>query len=367
MRRTWPVLLVGALLMMVLYLSPVDGAHASIDMEDDEFYISVDPSDPDLGMLEITGTIDGNIPNIRDQLTVTISVNITEEHDGDPTGRFWAASAEFDDETVTLEETRLTFNQDSADFTIFIDPNLADGQNGDISVPTGISPLTVGELVLTLSYSGSESGEDIETATINPEYYHLINLTANTEPVPFKAGNMLNTSIRVKNSGNEVDSVTVEIPILEDLQDDGWIISLSEDRFIDMEPGQVERTFLVLYAPKEIFGDRDLDLKIQAYTDILDPDTIEPASSDELTIVLELKKSKSSDPIIVDDDDDVVDDDVIDDDLTVNPESSPYAVIGIIIFMAILAAIVIIVLFVKRGGGDDEEGDDDMHASMVRI
>ncbi len=362
MRRTWPVLLVGALLMMVLYVSPVDGAHASIEMEEDEFYVSVDPSDDDRGYLEITGTIEGNIPNIRDQLTVTITVNITEEHDGDPTGRFWAASAEFDDESVTPEETRLTFNQDSADFTIYIDPDLADGQNGDISVPTGISPLIVGELVLTLSYSGSDSGEDVETATINPEYYHLIILKANTEPVSFKAGNMFNTSIRVNNSGNEVDSVTIEIPILEDLQDDGWTTSLSMDRFIDMEPGQEERIFLLLVAPNEIFGDRDLDLKIRVYTDILDPDTVEPISSAELTIVLMLEESKSTDPIIVDDDDDV-----IDDDLTVNPESSPYAVIGIIIFMAILAAIVIIVLFVKRGGGDDEDGDDDMHASMVRI
>jgi hypothetical protein len=366
MKRTWPILLIGALLLVVIGSAPANGADAFIDMEEDEFYISVNPDDPDMGYLEITGTVEGNLPNILDQLEVALSVNITEEYDGEPTGRYWACSVEFDDETVTPQETRLTFNQDSADFTIYIDPLIVDDQTGDIAVPEGITPLTVGKLELILTYTGTDEGQDIETATITPDYYHLVKLPPPPNPFVLSAGNRLNYTFRVINAGNEIDTVNIEIPRLQAFIDDGWTANLNITRVQDMEPGQKQKATLFMQAPNEILADRNEDLKILIYTDMINPDTEEPESSDELTIELQLKKSKVSDPVITDDDDD--DDDVIiDDDVTTDPNTSPYAAVGVITVMAIIAVIVIIVLFIKRGGGDDEDGDEDMHASMVRI
>lgn len=362
MRSVWSVFLAGALLLLVLGSVPVDGASASIEMDEDQFYISVDPSDEDIGFLEISGTIEGGLQNLRDQITVTLSVNITEEYYGDPTGKYWACNAEFDDETVTPEETRLTYNQDSADFTITITPELADGLSGDIAVPPGISPLMEGKLELKMSYTGSSEGDDIERATITPDYFHLINLSTPVTPIEVKAGNKLNYTLRVKNAGNEIDTVNIDIPILEELEDDGWTTSLSISRIVDMEPGQEEKAVLLLEAPDEIMFDKDVELKMSVATEILDPYTQEPASSDELTIILELKRSKVSDPIIPDDDDDD------EENITgTDPNTSPYAVIGVISGMAVIAVVVIILLFVKAGGGGDEEENDDMHTSMVRI
>ncbi|MGA1866587.1 MAG: hypothetical protein ACMUFK_03880, partial [Thermoplasmatota archaeon] len=183
MREIWLIFLIGTFLIVLLDPVPADGASASIEVEEDEYYISVDPSDEDQGYIEIEGRIEGSQFAILDQLTVMLSVNISEEYDGEPTGRFWAASAEFDDETLTPEETRLTYNKDSADFTIFIDPELEGRGNGDIAVPPGISPLTEGKLVLTMAYSGASSGNDVQRMTIIPEYYHLINLSTPILPV----------------------------------------------------------------------------------------------------------------------------------------------------------------------------------------
>jgi hypothetical protein len=365
MRKTWPILIVGALLILLLEPTPVNGVSASIEVDEDEFYISVDPSDPDRGFLEIKGKVEGDRFAILDQLSITLTVNITEENDGEPTGRYWAASAEFDDETVTPEETRLTYNQDSAVFTILISPELEDPQGGDIAVPSGISPLTEGKLVLTMTYSGSASGDDIQRMTIIPDYYHLINLSTPITPIEVKAGNKVNYTLRVKNAGNEMDSVTIEIPDLEDLEDDGWITSLSIDNIDDMEPGYEVRSILLLQAPNNILADRTLKIDIKVFTDELDPVSLDPVSSDELTLTLELKRSKVDEPVIDDDDDD----DVIVPDNDIQPASdSPYAIIGVTAAMAVIALIVIIILFTKRGG-DNEGGNDDidMHSSMVRI
>lgn len=351
---------------MVLYVNPANGASASIDLEEDEFYISVNPEDDDAGYLEIHGTINGDIESILDQLTVTLSVNITEEYDGDPTGRYWACSAEFDDETVSPEETRLTFNQDSADFTIFIDPELVDQGNGDVVVETGMSPLMEGKLELMMTYSGASSGDDIERATIIPEYYHLVEISTPTTPLEVRAGNKLNYTLRVVNGGNDYESVTIEIPQLEEMENDGWQTSLNVTHVYDMEPGDQVKAGLLLQAPDEIISDRELNLAIRVFTDMYDPDTQEPLSEDELTLTFELKKSKINEPPPPDDDD--TDDDMVDDDeLPTNPESSPYAIIAVTAVMAILAIVVIILLFIKRGGGDDGDDEEDMHAAMVRI
>lgn len=362
MRKTWPFLLAGALLLLTLNVNHASGASASISIEGDEFYISVNPEDDNAGYLEIHGTIEGTM-EILDQLTVTLSVNITEEYDGDPTGRYWACSAEFDDETVTPEETRLAFNQDSADFTIKIDPELVDPVQGDVAVETGLSPLTEGKLELEMTYSGSSSGNDIERATIIPEYYHLVQVSTPTAPIEVEAGNKLNYTLRVVNAGNDYESVTLEIPMLEEMDNDGWTVSINDTNFIDMEPGQQVKPVLLLQAPKEIFGDRDLDLVIRVFTDMFDPDTGDPLSEDELTLTFELKKSKVNEPPPPPPPDDDDDDD---DKLPQNPESSPYAIIAVTAVMAILAIVVIILLFIKRGGGDDDD-DEDMHTSMVRI
>jgi hypothetical protein len=365
MRKTWSFLAIGALLLMILSVDPVNGASASIDIEEDEFFISVNPEDDYAGYLEIHGTIEGDLQRL-DQLTVTLSANITEEYDGEPTGRYWACSAEFDDEAVTPEETRLTYNQDTADFTIYIDPELADPAQGDVAVETGMSPLTEGKLELVLAYTGSSSGDDIEWATITPEYYHLVEVSTPTTPLEVKAGNKLNYTLRVVNEGNDYESVTIEIPMLEEMENDGWTTSLNITHVYDMEPGQQMKAGLLLEAPNEITIDRDLDLVIRVFTDMFDAETGDPLSEDELTLTFNLKRSKVNEPVV--DDDDTTDDDTVDDDeLPANPESSPYAIIGVTAVMAILAIVVIILLFIKRGGGDDGDEEEDMHAAMVRI
>jgi len=362
MRKTWLVLMIGVLMVVLLRPLPANGASASLDVEENEYYISVDPSDDDRGTLEIDGTVDGSQIGLLDQLTVTLSVNITEEFDGEPTGRYWAASAKFAGETVTPEETRLTYNKNSADFTILISPELEGQGAGDIAVPAGISPLTEGKLVLKLVYSGASSGDDIERMTIIPDYYHLINLSTPTTPLEVKAGNKVNYTLRIKNAGNLMDSVTVEIPELEDLGDAGWVTSLSLTRIDDMEPGDEVRSVLLMTAPNKIERDEDLEIEIRVFTDELDPDTLEPISSAELTLTLQLKISEVDGTVITDDDDD-------DDDnkTAVQSTDSPYAIIGVTAAMAVIALIVVIILFSKRGGGDDEEAEDDLHTSMVRI
>jgi hypothetical protein len=266
---------------------------------------------------------------------------------------------------VTPEETRLTYNQRSADFTVLIGPDLYDPEGGDIIVPPGLSPLIEGRMVLRMTYSGTSEGNDVETATIFPDYYHLINLTTPTDPLEVRAGNKINYTLRLKNAGNEPEDIVIEIPVLEDLADDGWTTSLSIDRVIGMEPGQEVRSILLLEAPREIPFDKNVNLEITAYTLDIDPDTNEPLSSRELEIELRLKQSKITDPITDDDDD--TDDDIIDDDtITDTPESSPYAIVAVIAILVILALVVIILLFVKRGGGD--EGDEeDMYSAPVRI
>jgi len=203
--------------------------------------------------------------------------------------------------------------------------------------------------------------------TIIPDYYHLINLSTPTTPLEVKAGNRVNYTLRIKNAGNQMDSVTVEVPDLEDLENDGWTTSLSLTDIDDMEPGYEERSILLMTAPNDIPADRDLEIDIRVFTDELDPDTLEPVSSAELTLTLQLKKSKVQDPIVDDDDDDDDNDTVIDDDANIQATDSPYAIIGVTAAMAVIALIVLIVLFSKRGGGDDDEDEDDMHTSMVRI
>ncbi|MGA1848036.1 MAG: hypothetical protein ACMUHB_01725 [Thermoplasmatota archaeon] len=362
MKRYWPILMAGALLL-TLFVPDARGASASLSLEDDEFYISVDPSDDNQGYLEIQGEVSGDFERLADTLTVVLSVNITEEYDGDPTGRYWAAQASFDDEAVTPEETRLTYNQRSADFTVLISPDLYDPGSGDIIVPGGLSPLVEGKMVLTMTYTGTSEGNDVETATIFPDYYHLINLTTFTDPVEVRAGNKLNYTLRLKNAGNEPDDVVIDIPILEELEADGWTTSLSIDSVLGMQPGEEVRPVLLLEAPKEIPFDTNVDLEIIAYTLDVNPDTEEPLSSKELNIELRLIQSKVTDPITDDDDND---DDIIDDDITDTPESSPYAVVAVIAILVILALVVIILLFVKRGGGDEGD-DDDMYSAPVRI
>jgi len=356
MKKYWPILLAGALLF-TLFVPEAKGASASLSLEDDEFYISVDPSDPEQGYLEINGQVKGEFDRLTEALNVQLSVNITEEYDGEPTGRYWACDATFDDETVTPEETLLNYNQRSADFTVLLSPDLYDPEGGDIIVPPGLSPLIEGKMVLTMSYTGTNEGNDVEIASIFPDYYHLINLTTPTDPIEVRAGNKLNYTLRLKNAGNEPEDVMIEIPVLEDLEADGWTTSLSIDRVLGMKPGEEVRPVLLLEAPKEISFDSNLDLKIRAYTLDINPDTEEPLSSKDLEIELRLIHSKVTDPITDDDDDD---------DIVETPESSPYAVVAVIAILVILSLVVIILLFVKRGGGD--EGDDeDLYSAPVRI
>ncbi|MFO8051906.1 MAG: hypothetical protein R6V01_09465 [Thermoplasmatota archaeon] len=373
MKIYWATLMISSMLFLILAPYGSKAASAAFSIEDDEFYISVDPSDEDHGKLEVHGTVEGSIENILDRVTVTLEAAITEHRDGEPTGMKWACTVTFDGLSVDTDTTILTRNDDQADFTVLVSPEVYDPQDEDvIAVPTGIGPNVTGELEVTAIYSGDASGTDTETATIIPEYYHLVRVSTNTAPLEITANKFINYSFRVMNEGNDVESITLELPTLEELVEQGWTGSVTKTHEDLMEPGSEFRATMHLQAPKKIESDRTVDFKAKAYTDFFDPVTGEPASEDEITIEFQLKESEFSDPVADDDaDDDTTDDDVIDDDTAgeYDPANdSPVALIIVISVVVLIVALVLIIFFIKGGGGDEgDQEEPDIHSSMVRI
>lgn len=372
MRFYWAALMISSMLLLLLAPSGTEGASASLSLEEDEYYISVDPSDDDHGRLEVHGTVEGNIENLLDRVTVTLEAVIVEYRDGEPTGNKWACAVSFDGGGVDTDTTILTRNDDTADFTVTVSPEQYDPQDEDVTaVPTGIGPNITGELEVTASYSGDASGADSERATIIPEYYHLVRVSTNTAPLEITANKFINYSFRVINEGNDVESITLELPTLEELKDEGWTGSVDKTHGDLMEPGSEFRATMHLQAPKKIERDRTLDFKARAYTDFFDPITGEPASEDEITIEFQLKESEFVDPVVDDDTDDDTDDDPTDDDTTdgYDPANdSPLALIIVISGVVLIVALVLIIFFIKGGGGDEGDGEEpDIHSSMVRI
>ncbi|MFW3146501.1 MAG: hypothetical protein ACMUIE_06790 [Thermoplasmatota archaeon] len=360
MKRPWPLFTALALLLIIPAAMVASATSASMSIENDVYYISVNPSDDNMGYLEIRGTVEGSVSNRRETVDVRITVALYEQQEGEPTGNIWLCGVQFDgsnllpDQITDTDTTTLTYFDEEADFTVLVSPELYDpNQPEKYPVPPGIGPNITGELEITVTYSGDYSGEEVEKATIIPEYYHLVEVSTPTQPLEVTANKIINYTLRVINSGNDYESISVEVPLLQDLLSKGWTGSLSMEHKDYMEPGEEYRSWLLMKAPEVIENDETITLKIRAYSDI-DPDTGEPYSEHEISIDLLLEKSGSSSS---DDDDD-------DNDVS-SGSDSPLVMVFVIAIVIVIVVFVLILFFKKGGGGDEDEGDE--RSSMVRI
>lgn len=366
-------LLLTALMMASIPMDDVEGREVTLD--DDEYYVSVDPDDPDQGVVSISGEIDPGDIGILDTVTVSLSVAIHELLDGAPTGRTWYGEVSYDDSTIGGSSNVFRRGDSPESFTISTDPATYDPARTDsIPIPPGLSDRCEGRVVLTASFAGGQDGEDTIQASIYPELYHLINLSTPDDPVEMEAGDRLIYSLNLKNSGNMVDSINVEVPVLDQLDELGFTTELQNDHFDDVQPGETVVSNMSIKAPLEIKRNDSYDIIISAYTDSEDPVTLEAASSRIIMIDLKLIRSKIDQTVPTDDDDDDPDDDEPyvpvpgQDPMTTDDEAEPWMVVVAIGFVIVIIVIVAIVLFKKGGGGDDDDQEiDQAHQSMVRI
>ncbi len=380
MRSSWPLLITVLFALGCLIVIPEGSVAVEATLEDDEYYISVDPSDPERGYLEIYGEVDPGDLGIGESLSVTISVVVHELINGEATGMKWFAEISYDNSAIGGNTTLFTRGDDPESFTVIIDNANYDPASPEdvIPVPDGLSADAEGRVVVTAEYTGIgvQSGEVKVQASIYPELYHLVTISTPDEDVSLEARDLLQYSISVKNAGNMMDTVNLEVPLLEYLNELDFETSLSEERFSSMEPGDSKNSTLSIRAPSEIKRDESLNLVIRGYTDSLDPDTLEPASKSEISINLDLEKSKKVKPNnTVDDDDTPADDD--DDngfEPTPSPGTDPVAgdtdtwIVVVVVGFIILAILIIAVVFFRKGGGGDEEEDiSDAHDSTFRI
>lgn len=355
----WPWPLVLLMILSVIVVSNVEGSEPCMQFEEDHHEISVDPSDPYQGVLEIEGSMTMDL-SIGETATITLVSNITEYDQGAPTGRYWSSIVYF---AGAVENNVKVFSRfdNTADIVLELDPlNHNPGTDPDIPVPPGLSPDTEGRIVVTASCTGAYEGEISEEMTIYPMEYTLINLTTGTDPVEVTAGERLDYTLTIKNAGNLITSCYLEVPILPELAEDGWETTLDNESFIDLLPGEGRKPHLVLTAPDEIKRNSYEELEIILKTYEIDPDTGEPTLTRILLIQLDLIKSDRDGPI--DGDDEPADNSTAQSD---EGTSSVVLVIAIIIAVGAVAGVLILML-VKNKGDDDEGGDDD-HSSLFRI
>ncbi len=358
MKWIWPLTLL--LLLSVIVVPNVEGSEPRMQFEEDYYEVSVDPSDPYQGVLEVEGSIIMDL-SIGETATITLTSNITEYDQGVPTGRYWSSIVYFDG---GVENNVKVFSRldNSADIVLEMDPlNHNPGTDLDIPVPPGLSPDTEGRVVVTASYTGAYEGKISQDVTIYPMEYTLINLTTGTDAVEVTAGERLDYTLSIKNAGNLITSCYLDIPILEDLVEDGWETTLDNESFIDLLPGEERKPHLVLIAPDEIDRNSYEELEIVLKTYEIDPETGEPTITRTLRVQLDLIKSNRDGPIIGDDE-------PVDNSTAPNDEgtSSVVLVIAIIIAVGAVAGVLILML-VKNKGDDDDEGGDNDHSSLFRI
>lgn len=373
MRSHWLPLLVVMGFMICSIRLPDGALGVEAALEDDTYYISVDPSDPDQGKLDVHGEIDPGQLGLGQTVSVSLSVEVHELKGGKATGRMWHAEVFYDDEAVGGSTKLFKRNDGPEPFTVRFDPSEYNPDLDEgIPVPPGLAEDVEGRMVVTATYTGTgvPSGETTVTAVIYPELYHLINLTTPTSPVSLEAGDRLIYSLSVKNAGNMEENVNIEIPLMEYLDDKGFETSLDTYRFTDLRPGDTFNSTLIIKAPLEIEEDEELELVISAYTDADDPETLEPASTSEITIDLTLKRSKIEIPETPTDTDTDSDNENPHNptpgpgnDIPAEGMSNP---VLLIIGISVLAFILLLLAFFifRRGGGD---GGDDDHSSLVRI
>ena len=361
MRFLWGMIIVPVLLLTMLSAG-ADGASVNVTLEDDEFTISVDPTDELQGYLEIAGEVDVSVTNILESISVTLSVDIMEKKAEEPTGRYWLGDASFDSGAVGGATKVFRKGDAPAPFKILISPELYDPATDEaIPVPAGLALDVEGALTLKAVYSGAEEGERTVQATIYPEPYHLLNLSTPTGALDVTAGHLLNYTLRVKNAGNLEENAVIEVPVLAELQEDGWETYIQSTGQNGLAPGEEFTSILELKAPNVIEEDITVALVLKAFTEEEDPGTSEPWSMSELSIELHLKESS----VVVDDDDDTDTDDTDDDGTDGVVVSSP-VVAAFVVGIVVAIIVVLIIIFIKKGKGGND-GDEDPHSSMFRI
>ena len=378
MHKVWPIsLLLFASLLITIPLMD-EAAAVEVTLNEDEFFVSVNPDDPDQGKLEGHGEVDPGTLNFGDTLSVSLSVIVHEARDGQPTGRTWHAEISYDDLTVNTGPKVFRRGDDPEPYTIKMDPATFDPARDDgIPVPPGLTDDFEGRIIVTASYSGAtNNGDTTVQARIYPVLYHLVNLSTPDGPVEMEAGDRLIYSLSIKNAGNIDESISIEVPVLDDLEALGFETSLDMDFIELLEVGQRVSTNLTIKAPLEIKRDDFFHLIIKISTIADDPQTLEPASSREIDIDLNLIKSiiEKPDPIPNDDDDDdipAIDDDPFypgpgTDPLMTNENTEPWMVILAIGF-GVAIILVLALFFLRKGGGEDEDSMNDAHSSNFRI
>ncbi len=359
MRSTWVVILIVLAGSTLLFLDGADATSVSISLEDDQFTISVDPTDPEQGSLEVDGSVQVTVTNLLETVTVELSVNITELKGGEPTGRYWLGIATYGSGAIGQSTKVFKRNDAPAAFTVTIGPELYDpNTDTDIPVPPGLGLDVEGQMVVTAEYSGSIEGKRTTSARIFPGSYDLVNLSTPDNDLELEAGDLMNRTLRVKNAGNNREDIVIEADLVDELQSRGWNATISSRGKDGVEPGEELVSIINIKAPRKIEQDEVLTLFMRAYTKGTDPQSGEPLSSSELTVKLYLRRSSLPGP---DDGDDDTDDDDDDKDERTDPWMA-MLVVGLVI---VVIVILVIILFKKGKGGDGDERDP--HASMVRI
>ena len=289
----WATLALPLMAIIALIPGNIDGASAKASLDGDEFWVSVDPSDPDQGVLVITGEVRPTITEVLEKLTVTLDSNITEMGPDGKTGNYWHSMASFDG--AAASPTKVFKKGDGpASFTVEMDPTRTDPQTTrDIPVPAGISLLTWGKLVLTATYSGAAEGSSRSEARIYPEPFYLVNLSMSTRGQNISAGGILNFTFNVKNPSNQEEGVAIDMPLIPDLLEIGWNVSVTMGDITSLEPGEAMDVNVRIVAPDEIPYDDTLSFEVTARTIEADPDTLEPFSTSLSAFDLHMIRSKT--------------------------------------------------------------------------
>jgi hypothetical protein len=351
------------IIMSILMLIPlVNGQGEDLELEDNEFMISVDPSDLDQGVLEISGTFTPPDLGLIEQVTVILDSNITEVRDGEPTGRYWHSNIYWAGAAGAATKV-FGRNDGPTKFTVELDPATHDPQTDtDITVPWGIALDVWGDLVVKASMTGAVDGTITDSAKIYPEEYHLVNITTGTQDARVSAGTRLHYNITIMNSGNMDSDIVFEIPLLEELESEDWNITMDSTEFLEMAPGEKRETHLTMEAPDIIPRSEIRILTMMAETLQIDPDTNDPESSTEITINLNLERSDITPK--PDDDPDPVNNTTDGDDNT--GDYILGGVVGIVLVLTIIG-ILLVVIFRGRGGDGEEEEIVGSHEAMYRI
>ncbi|MCU0799805.1 MAG: hypothetical protein MUC62_09075 [Candidatus Thermoplasmatota archaeon] len=358
MRSTWAVILIALMFSTLMLMEGADATSVSISLEDDEFTISVDPTDPEQGSLEVEGSVQVTVTNLLETVTVGLSVNISELKGGEPTGRYWLAVVTYGSGAIGQSTKVFKRNDAPAAFTVTIGPELYDpNTDTDIPVPPGLGLDVEGQMVVTAEYSGAIEGKRTSSARITPGSYHLVNLSTPDNDLELEAGDLMNRTLRVKNAGNNVEDIVIEADLVDELQSRGWNATISSSGKDGVEPGEELISIIHIKAPRKIEQDEVLTLFMGAYTKGTDTQSGEPLSSSELSVKLYLRRSSLPGP---DDGDDDTDDDDDKDERT-----DPWMAMLVVGLVIVVIVILVIILFKKGRGGDGDERDP--HSSMVRI